>query len=262
MDTAEYRTLVDALGAVPDPRQRRGRRYSWELLLVLSAAAVVSGQTHVRGIGQWVREHADEVRDLLDRPGQRLPSEATLRRAIRSVDPVAFERCVGRFGETTAARLATGPDLRGLALDGKEVRGARAHGRVVHLLGLASHDGVLLAQTEVADHANEIAAAPALLGGRDLTGTVTTTDALLTQRALARQIRAQGGHYLMVVKDNHPELAGAIAHLFAAPPWLPAEQPAEYAVVRTIGKGHGRLETRTLEASPTLNAWLDWPDVG
>jgi predicted transposase YbfD/YdcC len=120
----------------------------------------------------------------------------------------------------------------------------------------------VLAQAEVDAKANEIVAAPRLLAGRDLRGTVTTVDALLAQRALARQIRAQGGHYLMAVKDNQPATAAAIAELFDAPPWLPHERAREYATHRTIGKGHGRLETRVLEASPTLNDWLDWPDVG
>jgi predicted transposase YbfD/YdcC len=261
MDEAEYTTLVAALAAVPDPRRRRGQRYQWELLLVLIAAAVASGQTHGRGIGQWVRERAERLAELLGRPGARLPSEATLRRALRYVDVAALERRLGRFA--AGLRPPGGmPRLRGQAIDGKAVRGARAHGRAVHLVGLARHDGVVLAQAAVEDKANEIVAAPRLLADRDLRGTVTTVDALLAQRALARRIRARGGHYLMAVKDNQPETAAAIAELFEAPPWLARERAREYAVHRTVGKGHGRLETRVLEASPTLNGWLDWPAVG
>ena len=66
----------------------------------------------------------------------------------------------------------------------------------------------------------------------------------------------------MVVKDNQPTLAQAIATLFADTPWLSDERDIEYAVHRTVEQGHGRIATRTLEASPSLNAWLDWPDVG
>jgi predicted transposase YbfD/YdcC len=261
MDEPEYTTLVAALADVPDPRQRRGRRYAWGLLLTLIGAALVSGQRHGRGIGQWVREHAAELGEQLAWPPRRVPSESTLRRALRRVDVAALEQRLGRY----AAGLA-GPGaargLRGLALDGKAVRGAQAHGRALHLVGLAGHDGVVLEQAEVDDRANEIVAAPRLLAGRDLRGTVTTADALLAQRGLARQIRAQRGHYLMVIKDNQPETAAAIAELFERPPWLPHEQAREYAVHRTVTKGHGRLETRVLEASRTLNDWLAWPDVG
>ena len=85
--------------------------------------------------------------------------------------------------------------------------------------GLVRHgDGAVLGQVAVAAKSNEITAVPRLLAGRDLTGTVTTLDALLTQRAIAAQIRAQGGQYLMVVKANQPELHGAVDRLFAEPP--------------------------------------------
>jgi predicted transposase YbfD/YdcC len=261
MDEHEYTTLVAALAGVPDPRRRRGQRYPWPLLLELIAAALVSGQRHGRGIGQWVGEQAAALAVRLGWPGRRLPSESTLRRALRFVDVAALEQRLGRF---TAALVVAGgePGLHGLALDGKAVRGAATHGRAVYLVSLTRHDGVVLGQAAVEAKANEIVAVPPLLAGRDLHGTVTTVDALLAQRALARQILAQGGHYLMVVKDNPPATAAAIAELFEQPPWLPHERVQEYAVHRTVGKGHGRLETRALEASPTLNAWLDWPGVG
>ena len=73
------------------------------------------------------------------------------------------------------------------------MRGANRHGAAVHLVGLLRHaDAVILGQVRVAAKSNEITAAPALLAGRALAGTVTTMDALLTQRALAVQNRRQG----------------------------------------------------------------------
>jgi hypothetical protein len=56
------------------------------------------------------------------------------------------------------------------------------------------------------------------LAGRDLRGPVTTMDALLTQRALAHQIGAQHGYYLMAVRENQPALYAQIALLFNVPP--------------------------------------------
>jgi predicted transposase YbfD/YdcC len=261
MDRVEYTTVAAALSDVPDPRQARGQRYPWPLLLVLISAALVSGQTHGRAISQWVREHAATLQPALGWGGRHWPSEATLRRTLRHVDVEALEARLRQIVVPAPAPVARG-QLVGQAIDGKTVRGARTHGQWVHLVGLVRHDGVVLAQTAVADKANEIVVAPLLVAGRDLAGTVVTMDALLTQRTFAQQIREQGGHYLMVVKANQPELAQAIATLFDDPPWLVDERPREYARRRTVDKGHGRLETRTLEASPSLNAWLDWPDVG
>jgi predicted transposase YbfD/YdcC len=156
---------------------------------------------------------------------------------------------------------AVPPEPVGLAMDGKKVNGANAHGAQVHLLSLTRHaDARVVRQREVAAKSNEIPAAPLLLAGLDLTGVVVTTDALLTQRALAAQIRRQHGHYLMVVKENQPALHAAIDLLFTGgvPP-LPSDHAATHT---TVARGHGRVETRTLERTAALNDYLDWPDVG
>jgi predicted transposase YbfD/YdcC len=272
MDAPQYTDLRTALSAVPDPRHRRGQRYPWPVLLTLIAAALVSGQQGMRAIGQWVAEHAEELRPLLDLPPGRVPSPATLRRAVRAVEVEVLEERIGRFvaglpappvpaPAPTAAPATSLLPWVGLALDGKAVRGANRHGATVHLVSLVRHDdGRVLGQRAVADKSNEITAAPRLLARRDLTGTVTTMDALLTQRELAAQIGAQGGHYLMIVKANQPELLAAITTLFERPP-LPLATD-EAARVATCDKGHGRLELRTLERSAALNAYLTWPAVG
>jgi predicted transposase YbfD/YdcC len=268
MDKPEYTSLRDALSDVPDPRQRRGQRHAWPLLLTLIAAALVSGQRGLRAIGQWVDEHADDLCLVLQPPRGRLPSPSTLRRAVHAVDVVALEARLASFvaglPTSPAAPTGTAPVRAGWvgqALDGKRVRGANRHGARVHLVSLVRHaDGLVLDQLAVADKSNEIPAAPRLLAGRDLTGTVTTLDAQLTQRALAQQICQQGGHYLMIVKANQPDLYGALERLFRTP-LVP--DPTDYvAAVTTVTKGHGRLETRTLERSAALNTYLDWPSVG
>ena len=270
MDAPQYTNLRAALAAVPDPRRRRGQRYSWPVLLTLIAAALVSGQPSLRAMAQWVTEHAAELEPALGLAPGRVPSAATLRRAVRAVDLAALEERIAAFVATLPApgspRGESAPPVvaapwTGLALDGKAVRGANRHGAQVHLVGLVRHDdGRVLRQVAVADKSNEITAAPRLLAGWDLRGTVTTMDALLTQRAVAQQIRDQGGHYLMVVKANQPALLAAITTLFADPPLAAATDAA--ASVSTCDKGHGRLETRTLERSAALNAYLDWPEVG
>ena len=163
MDTPEYTTLAAALKGLPDPRQRRGQRYPWSLLIL---AALLSGERHGRGIGQWVQEHAAELGDRLGWPGPQLPSEATLRRALRELDLGTLEDCLLRIRPATESPKPG--RWQGQALDGKALRGARAHDRPIHLLGLVSHQGRVLAQLAVAEHANEITAAPALLAGRTL----------------------------------------------------------------------------------------------
>ena len=153
-------------------------------------AALLSGERHGRGLGQWVQQHAAEWGARLGWPGPQLPSEATLRRALCELDLGTLEDCLMRIRPATESPKPG--RWQGQALDGKALRGARAHDRPIHLLGLVSHQGRVLAQLAVAEHANEITAAPALLAGRTLQSTVTTLDAELTQGSLAVQIRAPG----------------------------------------------------------------------
>jgi predicted transposase YbfD/YdcC len=255
--------VTEAVADVPDPRQARGKRHPWGLIMTLIAAALVAGQQNGRAIGQWVGEHAAELRTHLALPERPLPSPATLRRALRSMDVTALEARLAQFTQDLAATTAPPPGARyqGQAVDGKAVRGAQAQGAKVHLVSLVQHGtGLVRKQLRVREKSNEITAVPVLLQGQDLQGTVTTMDALLTQRALAQQILDQQGHYLMVVKENQPALYAAVELLFRVPP-LPAVTD-HLDQVTTIEKGHGRLETRTLERSCALNGVVDWPGVG
>ena len=268
MDQPQYASFAACLQDVPDPRKPRGQRYPWSLLLLTLAAALLSGQLQARAIAQWAAEHADAVGAALGLTLPRMPCASTWRRVLQLVEPVALEERLARYAqardrEDALAGSVCGPHgerLRGQALDGKEVRGAGAHGVKVHLLSVVRHDsGIVLAQQQVERKTNEIGAAPKLLAALDLHGTVTTCDALLTQRELAQQIRAQGGDYLMVLKDNQPTLHEAVALFFRDFGFPSAEDDRQ--TDRESGKGHGRRETRTVTCSARLAPYLDWPGV-
>jgi predicted transposase YbfD/YdcC len=267
MDTGQYSTLMDALADVPDPRKRRGKRHSWLMLLVLLVSGLASGYQSARAIAQWIKLHADELRQLLPALSH-IPSESTLLRTLRQLDGAMLDRLVTTYTASLPAATAhagcsitlQGEVLQGQAIDGKTVRTASAHGDTTHLVSLVQHGSArTLAQVEVATKQNEITVAPCLLRARDLSGTVTTGDALLTQRTLAQLIRAQGGHYLMVVKRNQRQLWEDLELLFGIPAIAADHEVRDQ--VTTVSKGHGRLETRSLECSTGLVDVLDWPDV-
>lgn len=263
MDTREYKTVLAALAEVPDPRKRRGQRYPWRLLLGLIATALLSGQPHGRAIGQWVQEHGDDLRERLGWTGRRLPSAATLRRALVAMDLNALDAGISAL--VPEAERQDDGSVAGLALDGKVVRGAAHHGQRIWLVGLADHQGRMRAQTALQDGQSELAAARDLLAGLDLTGQVVTMDAAFTDGDLAQQIQANGGEYVAVVKGNQPDLRWAIETEFSGGHRLVAERAQEYRVGETMDAGHGRIERRQLETSTRLNAYLaewDWPGVG
>jgi predicted transposase YbfD/YdcC len=81
-------------------------------------------------------------------------------------------------------------------------------------------------------------------------------DALLTQRHVAQTIVDKGGDYVMIVKENQPQLRADIALVFTLPP-LGDRQ----ATARTVDLGHGRIEQRNLTTSEALVGYSDWPGL-
>ncbi len=264
MDRAQYTTLVEVLKQVPDYRKRKGRQHRSLTLLSLIAMALASAQRTPQAIARWVREHRDELFAALPPSVSRLPSGATLRRALARLSVAALEQALAAFHPPSAPAPTPTPipaPLQGVAIDGKAVRGVGRSGHPCHLVSLVQHDDArVLGQVEVALKRDERSAVPALLEGRDLHGKVVTLDALHTLRPTARQIRAQNGHYLMIIKKNQAALYEYLDMLFT----LPAH-PADHEVWQSVGptteKGHGRLETRRLRCGNAHIEDVDWPDV-
>jgi hypothetical protein len=156
-----------------------------------------------------------------------------------------------------------------LTIDGKTLRGTIPLGctKGVHLVcAYLPQIGGVLAQVEVAEKANELVVAPALLAQLDLSGVVVTGDAMFAQRNLSAQIVGGGGDYLWKVKENQPELLADIRTLFEPPPQTKSEAPnfalpPDLEWTRRVNKGHGRVEERTIWVSSALKEYSDWPHL-
>lgn len=137
-------SLLEALAGVPDPRFRRGRRYSVATILTFSVCAMLCGARSLYAIAEWGREQASaEIRAALGITRASTPSVATLFRLFRDLDRDAFEAALGRWAR--AQGLEPG---EGLALDGKHLRGIHGE-RVpgVHLVAAYAHtSGQVLGQ--------------------------------------------------------------------------------------------------------------------
>jgi hypothetical protein len=140
--------LLVALRAVPDPRQRRGRRHRLVTVLAASVAAVLAGARSYVAIAEWAQDLPVSARVRLG-IGRRAPCESTIRRVLQLVDldaldtvlsawlaarlpdpaatvPTSTTRPAARRPATTrpaARRPAT--IYRVVAVDGKTTRGAR-----------------------------------------------------------------------------------------------------------------------------------------
>ncbi|WP_267886536.1 transposase family protein [Streptomyces sp. WM6386] len=176
----EVPDLLERLAQVPDPRDPRGVRHPLLTVLALTACAVLAGARSLLAVSEWV---ADAPAELLERLGTRVdplfperswPAESTAAavRLLAKVDADVLDRAVGAW---LADRQGRSDGPRGLAVDGKSLRGAaRAGGRRIHLLAACDHaDGLVLAQMDVGEKTNEslypayrTSAQPCLAGGR------------------------------------------------------------------------------------------------
>jgi hypothetical protein len=120
-----------------------------------------------------------------------------------------FESRLRQWAERVLRSYPCPPDRdEAIAIDGKTLRGSQKQGAAgTHLLSTLSHRlGLTLAQQAVDDKTNETFAIEDLLDGLMLKGRVVTVDALNTQRFIAQTILDWEADYVMLVKDNHPEM--------------------------------------------------------
>lgn len=194
--------LLPYLAAAPDPRKPRGRRHPLPAVLALSCAAMLAGCDSLLAIAEWGRDPTGGAPRAarLGVTRAKTPCVATLHRVFKALDAAAFERAVGAWAAAAEAALAPPaapgrPPPRGVAVDGKVLRGSAAAGvPAVRLLGAVGHDlGLVLAETAVPPGAAEAGALPALLAELVVEGRVLTGDAALTEREVAAAIGEGGG---------------------------------------------------------------------
>jgi predicted transposase YbfD/YdcC len=256
--TAVVPPLAATFATIPEYRHARGQRHPLTALLLLSCVAMLGGARGPSGIAEWAKNHGEPWRTRLGFTHHRGPSQSTVQRLFAHIAIDCLEAHLASWAQQVIAALPPldPAALEGVAMDGKALRmSARCGASDPHLLSLYSHRlGLVLAQVAVADKTNEIGASDAALAQLLLTGVVLTGDALLTQRAVAQQLLAQGNDDLLVVKENQPTLHADLVTLFVDP-------DATIHVAEQEDTHSQRSERRRLAASTELAGYSDWPGL-
>jgi len=244
-DTADLRVFLEG---VPDPRSRRGRWYSLTSILLVCAAAAVSGARTIDELAEWgaradpgllavlgVRRHLLRWRHA--------PSRSAIGRLLECLDADALDAAVGAWlaHRRTKATTATSAVRRVIAVDGKALRGsARLDQPRRHLLSAVTHGlAVTLAQAEVGSKTNETRHFQPLLAPLDLEGDVLTFDALHSVKAnIAWLVETKKAHYVAVIKPNQPTAWAQLDGL---------DWNAVKVQHTASDKGHGRRESRSIK---------------
>lgn len=184
--------------------------------------ALACGQTNILAISQWIRNHEALLLghyQLFTRHNEpKLLSQATLYRFFWGI-----EKHIGvlknRLRQWTPLLLKERAGV-GISFDGKVLRGSRRSrgneaaltllSAYVQELGLTLHQEALKGRESsqakrVIDHL------------RALGAFVVTGDAAYADASLAHSVRKAGGHYLLALKHNQPELLDLAQWVFTLP---------------------------------------------
>jgi predicted transposase YbfD/YdcC len=244
---------------LPDPRIDRTKKHPLLDILALTLCATIAGADTWEEVERFGKAKHDWLKRFLQLPNG-IPSHDTLNRVFAALDPKPFADAVGRW----MAAVCQAAGLKQVAIDGKAGRGAprNTFSGCLHLVSAwATENRLILGQEAVADGSHEIAAIPALLRVLDLSGALVTIDAAGCQLEIARQIRQQGGDYLLAVKGNQPTLEAAVQAVFDRACAADFEG-VRYDMHATAESGHGRDEERyvTVIYDPQ-GLPAEWPDV-
>jgi predicted transposase YbfD/YdcC len=255
----QSRPLIEVFADIPDFRKSKGKRHPLSAILSLACCAMLCGYRSYSAIAEWGRNYGTPIAQALGFTHQ-TPCAATLNTIFRQLDHEVLEAKLGTWADEvmTSVPAADAAPEEAIAVDGKTLRGSKKQGAPgTHLLSVVGHRlGLTLTQQAVDAKTNEIKAIETLLEQIVLKGRILTMDALLTQRQVAQTIVDQGGDYVMIVKNNQPQLRADIELVFALPPW--GDHPPS---TRTVEVGHGRIESRNLTTSEALVGYSDWPGL-
>ena len=256
--------LLQVLAQVPDPRRRRGRRFTLVFVLAVAVACALAGAKNFREIGD---QAADLPQELLARLGGlphpllrtiAAPSEKRIRTLIQQVNAARLDEVTGTWLRALASAGRLDELLTAIAIDGKWLRGIGDGQQVKLFAAMLQAEKVIIAQHAIPEDTNETTQVKELLGRVDLTDAVVTGDAAHSHRATAQYIAApadeggRGSDYFLYVKGNEPTLQRAVYDAIQAPG---ARKP-DFC---EMDYGHGRIIKRSLWV--TGAGGLDFPYV-
>jgi predicted transposase YbfD/YdcC len=230
-------------------------------MVFLTMAAVLSGAKgwkaiHIFGVAQlaWLREYREFTHGI--------PTRHSIGRIIRGIKAESLLGCFEQWINTIRVQ----GEKEQIAFDGKVLRGS-GNGCVLTPLQLMSamvvDSGLIFYQQEVSDKTNEIPVMQAMLRQLSVKGAIITADAMHCQTMTAEVIGAEGGDYMLQVKDNQRNLYKEIIAFFHKA-YREAPRELEAVYYEEIGKAHGRIEERYYRLLP-VSDWMagieKWQDI-
>lgn len=237
-----YGSIGEHFNDLEDPRIDRTRHHRLLDIIAIAICGVICGADNWVDLELFGRSKEEWLRGFLSLPNG-IPSHDTFGRVFARLDPEQFAQCFTSWVKAVS-QLTQGQVI---AIDGKTLRRShdRANGKsAIHVVSAwASANHLVLGQLKVDAKSNEITAIPELLEVLELSGCIVTIDAMGCQKGIARQIVEQGADYVLALKENQGNLYQGVTDTFEGGLGS-GFAGLEYDFYQTVGKGHGRIETR------------------
>lgn len=230
--TPNLTSFVAKLKRLRDKRDKRGQRHELAFVLGGVVLAIMSGRAYASSIHRFIKNKLRWLRRVLGYRAAQLVSRAQLPRILAGVDWSALNEMVeAQFGIRIEEQ-----DQEWHALDGKTLRGVAGQQERV-LLAVSHTDRRTVAQKPMhGAKKSEITAVRELLATTGLQKGKNTLDALHFNPKTIGQINQAGGQVLVQLKANQPGLLAQLSQ--------EAAEAAPVAQLKSVEKGHGRLEIR------------------
>jgi len=239
--------FLDFFKEIPDHRMERRKLYSVEEILLLTFCGIISGSDSWEDIEMYGEIKLEELKRYLPYKNG-IPSDDTLRRFFRVLDPEVFEKSFVNWVESMQLNLSG----QVVAIDGKTSRRSfDDEVKPMHLVSaFASELGITLGQLKTPEKSNEITAIPKLLNLLDLTGSTVTIDAMGCQTKIVEKVLEKEANYIIGLKGNQESLNNDVRTYFNNKPTKIIFHTAE-----DVDKGHGRIEMRRCTVTEEIE-WL------
>ena len=257
-------SIVEHFQTLEDPRIERTKKHLLLDILIIAVCTLLTGGEGFRDMELFGKSKRQWLQTFLALP-HGIPSHDTFGRVFARLNPTRFQECFLSWTRAVAA-LTQGTLV---SLDGKTVRASFDRATAASPLHMVSawcsqHGGLVMGQLKTDSKSNEITAIPELLQLLAIKGCIVTMDAMGCQTAIAGQIRAQEGDYLLALKSNHKKAYKAIKqhfhpHIEHQLAWRTAENFFD-----AFDDSHGRTVRRRVWVITDLKPILElakWPDL-
>lgn len=262
MGNEQYKgKFFDTFGIIYDKRQQGKVRHKLIDILFIIVSALFAKIDEVEEIYMWAT--AEQNKKWLKKYialENGIPSISTIRRVLNTVNPKQFEKCFISWTRELTIFSENGGDI--VAIDGKTMRGAKNGDKITHIVNAwCSANNLVLGQVKTDEKSNEITAIPELLDLLYLEGCIVTIDAMGCQTKIVKKIKKKKADYVISLKGNqgtlHNEVKEYYEDLKEEMDKIEKGNHESVKMVRTLDKGHGRIEERKYFYSTDIDWMID-----